>query len=55
MKDYVKLLNEDQKFVYFIMIVKSANNRTIKSIADKINASYANAGLDTGKQSSFDV
>lgn len=24
MKDYVKLLNEDQKFVYFIMIVKSA-------------------------------
>lgn len=29
MKDYVKLLNEDQKFVYFIMIVKSANNRTI--------------------------
>ena len=53
MKDYVKLLNEDQKFVYFIMIVKSANNRTIKSIADKINASYANAGLDTGKTVEF--
>ena len=53
MKDYVKLLNEDQKFVYFIMIVKSANNRTIKSIADKINASYANAGLDTEKKVEF--
>ena len=53
MKDYVKLLNGDQKFVYFIMIVKSANNRTIKSIADKINASYANAGLDTGKTVEF--
>ena len=53
MKDYVKLLNEDQKFVYFIMIVKSSNNRTIKSIADKINASYANAGLDTGKTVEF--
>lgn len=53
MKDYMKLLNEDQKFVYFIMIVKSANNRTIKSIADKINASYANAGLDTGKTVEF--
>ena len=53
MKDYVKLLNEDQKFVYFIMIVKSANNRTIKSIADKINASYANAGLDKGKTVEF--
>lgn len=47
MKDYVKLLNEDQKFVYFIMIVKSANDRTIKSIAEKIKASYDNAGLDT--------
>ena len=53
MKDYVKLLNEDQKFVYFIMIVKSANDRTIKSIADKINASYANAGLDTEKKVEF--
>lgn len=55
MKDYVKLLNEDQKFVYFIMIVKSANDRTIKSIAEKIKASYDNAGLDTEKKSSFDV
>ena len=53
MKDYVKLLNEDQKFVYFIMIVKSANDRTIKSIAEKIKASYANAGLDTGKTVEF--
>ena len=55
MKDYVKLLNEDQKFVYFIMIVKSANDRKIKSIAEKIKASYDNAGLDTEKKSSFDV
>lgn len=53
MKDYVKLLNEDQKFVYFIMIVKSANDRTIKSIAEKIKASYANAGLVTEKQVEF--
>lgn len=53
MKDYVKLLNEDQKFVYFIMIVKSANDRTIKYIAEKIKASYANAGLDTGKTVEF--
>ena len=53
MKDYVKLLNEDQKFVYFIMIVKSANNRTIKSIAEKIKASYDNAGLDTEKKVEF--
>ena len=53
MKDYVKLLNEDQKFVYFIMIVKSANDRTIKSIAEKIKASYDNAGLDTEKKVEF--
>ena len=53
MKDYVKLLNEDQKFVYFIMIVKSANDRTIKSIAEKIKASYDNAGLDTEKNVEF--
>lgn len=53
MKDYVKLLNEDQKFVYFIMIVKSAKDRTIKSIAEKIKASYANAGLVTEKQVEF--
>lgn len=53
MKDYVKLLNEDQKFVYFIMIVKSANDRTIKSIAEKIKASYDNAGLDTEKTVEF--
>lgn len=53
MKDYVKLLNEDQKFVYFIMIVKSANDRTIKSIAEKIKASYPNSGLDTGKTVEF--
>ena len=53
MKDYVKLLNEDQKFVYFIMIVKSAKDRTIKSIAEKIKASYDNAGLDTEKKVEF--
>lgn len=53
MKDYVKLLNEDQKFVYFIMIVKSANDRRIKSIAEKIKASYDNAGLDTEKKVEF--
>lgn len=53
MKDYVKLLNEDQKFVYFIMIVKSANDRTIKSMAEKIKASYDNAGLDTEKKVEF--
>lgn len=53
MKDYVKLLNEDQKFVYFIMIVKSANDRTSKSIDEKIKASYANAGLDTEKTVEF--
>lgn len=53
MKDYVKLLNEAQKFVYFIMIVKSANDRTIKSIAEKIKASYDNAGLDTEKKVEF--
>lgn len=53
MKDYVKLLNEDQKFVYFIMIVKSANDRTIKSIAEKIKASYDNAVLDTEKKVEF--
>lgn len=53
MKDYVKLLNEDQKFVYFIMIVKSANDRTIKYIAEKIKASYDNAGLDTEKKVEF--
>ena len=53
MKDYVKLLNEDQKFVYFIMIVKSANDRKIKSIAEKIKASYDNAGLDTEKKVEF--
>ena len=53
MKDYVKLLNEDQKFVYFIMIVKSANDRTIKSIAEKIKASYDNAGLDKEKKVEF--
>ena len=53
MKDYVKLLNEDQKFVYFIMIVKSANDRTIKSIAEKIKASYDSAGLDTEKKVEF--
>ena len=53
MKDYVKLLNEDQKFVYFIMIVKSANDRTIKSIAEKIKASYDNAGLYTEKKVEF--
>lgn len=53
MKDYVKLLNEDQKFVYFIMIVKSANDRTIKSIAEKIKASYDNAGLETEKKVEF--
>lgn len=53
MKDYVKLLNEDQKFVYFIMIVKSANDRTIKSITEKIKASYDNAGLDTEKKVEF--
>ena len=53
MKDYVKLLNEDQKFVYFIMIVKSANDRTIKSIAEKIKSSYDNAGLDTEKKVEF--
>lgn len=53
MKDYVKLLNEDQKFVYFIMIVKSANDRTIKSIAEKIKASYDNAGLDAEKKVEF--
>lgn len=53
MKDYVKLLNEDQKFVYFIMIVKSSNDRTSKSIAEKIKASYANAGLVTEKQVEF--
>lgn len=53
MKDYVKLLNEDQKFVYFIMIVKSANVRTSMSIAEKIKASYVNAGLDTEKKVEF--
>lgn len=53
MKDYVKLLNEDQKFVYFIMIVKSAKDRTSKSIAEKIKASYDNAGLDTEKKVEF--
>lgn len=53
MKDYVKLLNEDQKFVYFIMIVKSANARTLQSIAEKIKASYDNAGLVTENQVEF--
>ncbi len=53
MKDYVKLLNEDQKLVYFIMIVKSANARTSNSIAEKIDASYANARLDKEKKVEF--
>ena len=51
-----KALNPDKQSYmkdYFIMIVKSANDRTIKSIAEKIKASYANAGLDTGKTVEF--